>query len=384
MHLFLAMAGLCRALVPAAAAILIAVPMFPRPGGAPPDGGPARAASPAPISQSALLALGEGEFQSRIETDPGCLGTLSIGTPSGGILLNGIAMPAGPGWDVVQPAESLGTAETVASIQTAIAKVNEIYPDSPPLSIGDISDSSGGRLNRHISHQAGRDVDLGFYYKNGRGRWYTAGTSANLDLPKNWALVRALIACTDVEKILLDIKIQSLLYNYARSIGEDKAWLDRVFKFVKGADEARICHVRGHRTHYHVRFYNPLAQELGRRAYQHLIRLGKIKPPVFTVRHTVREGETLGQIARRYGVSIRSIQQYNGLATTLIRAGRSYRIPVKGAVKPPSSPLVFPVRMLPTRTPASLAAFKWPAPVEMYGEVLFRLARTPLLGGCPR
>ena len=203
--------------------------------------------------------------------------------------------------------------------------------------------------------------------------------------PRNWALVRALLACTDVEKILLDIKIQSLLYNYARSIGEDKAWLDRIFKFVKGTDEARICHVRGHRTHYHVRFYNPLAQELGRRAYQHLIRLGKIKPPVFTVRHTVREGETLGQIARRHGVSIRSIQQYNGLASTLIRAGRSYRIPVKGAVKPPSGPLVFPVRMLPARTPASLAAFKWPAPVEMYGDLLLRLASTPLaLGADPR
>ncbi|MEK6629150.1 MAG: hypothetical protein AABY89_00280, partial [Acidobacteriota bacterium] len=65
----------------------------------------------------------------------------------------------------------------------------------------------------------------------GQARWYAPGTAANLDLPRNWALVRALITCTDVETILLDTRIQRLLYKYARSISEDKDWLDRVFQF---------------------------------------------------------------------------------------------------------------------------------------------------------
>lgn len=340
------------------------------------------AASPLPraagISQAALLALDESALRSLVEADPASLGTLSIGSPSSGILLNGAVMPSGPGWDVLLPAESLGTTETIAFVRTAVDKVNEIYPGSPPVSIGDISDAQGGRLNRHISHQAGRDVDIGFYYRNGGGHWFAPGTAANLDLPRNWALVRSLLLCTDVETIFLDLRIQRLLYAHALKLGEDKAWLDRVFRFIKGAKEARICYAPGHRTHYHVRFFNPIAQELGRRAYPHLIRLDRIKPPVFTVRHTVRTGETLGHIARRYGVTARAIQQYNGLPSTLIRAGRAYRIPLKGVAPPPSGPLVIPVRMLAPRTPAALAAFDWPTPRALYGDILSRLARTPL------
>jgi murein endopeptidase len=369
----------CLAVIRAAVIIFMASSTLPRSGG---TAGKALHALPPPLSQAALLALDEGELGSRIEADSASLGTLSIGTPWGGILLNGMVMPAGPGWQVVNAAESLGTTETIAFIRAAVDKVDEIYPDSPPIAIGDISNPRGGRLNRHITHQAGRDVDFGFYYKNGRGNWHTAGTAANLDVPRNWALVRALLLCTDVETILLDLRIQRLLYAHALSIGEDKAWLDRVFRFVKGADEARIRHVAGHRTHYHVRFFNPLAQELGRRAYPHLIRLGRIKPPVFTVSHTVRQGETLGHIARRYGVTARAIQQYNGLPSTLIRAGRTYRVPLKGVAAPPSDPQIIPARMLPPRTPAAFAAFDWPTPVALYGERLLQLARTPLfLGG---
>ncbi len=343
------------------------------------------AASPLPhstgISQAALLALDESALRSLVETDPAALGTLSIGSPSGGILLNGTVMPAGPGWDVLLPAESLGTAETIAFIQTAVDRVDEIYPNSPPLLIGDISNPQGGRLNRHLSHQAGRDADIGFYYKSGAGRGFAPGTAANLDLSRNWALIRTLLVLTDVETIFLDLRIQRLLYAHALKLGEDKAWLDRVFRFVTGAREARICYAAGHRTHFHVRFFNPIAQELGRRAYPHLVRLDRIKPPAFTVRHTVRAGETLGHLARRYGVSARAIQQYNGLPSTLIRAGRTYRIPLKGVAAPPSGPLVVPVRMLAPRTPAVLAAFDWPTPVALYGELLLRLARAPLPPG---
>lgn len=346
--------------------------------GVPTDGG-SPAALPSSLPPAALLDLGEDDLRARIEADPASLGSLSIGSPSSGILLNETALPADPAWDIIQPAESLGTAETIAFIREAVAKVREIYPDSPPLHIGDISNAQGGRLNRHISHQAGRDVDFGFFYKPGRGWWHAAGTSANLDLPRNWAFVRALLHCTDVETILLDSRIQRLLYNHALSIGEDKAWLDRVFRNVKGAKDARIRHASGHRTHYHVRFYNPVAQELGRRAYPHLIALKKIAPPVFSVRHVVREGETLGHIARRFGTTPRAIQNSNGLSSTLIRAGRAYRIPLKGVAAPPSAPLIVPARMLAPRTPEALAAYDWPTPLGRYGETLAGLARCPLI-----
>lgn len=54
--------------------------------------------------------------------------------------------------------------------------------------------------------------------------------------------------------------------------------------------------------------------------------------------HKVRPGETLGSIAQRYRVSVRAIQQANGLRGSLIRAGQTLRIPTgQGAFSAPSA-----------------------------------------------
>jgi len=45
-------------------------------------------------------------------------------------------------------------------------------------------------------------------------------------------------------------------------------------------------------------------------------------------RHHVRSGDTLGTIARRYGVSVQEVQRANELRGTLIRAGRDLMIPI--------------------------------------------------------
>jgi penicillin-insensitive murein endopeptidase len=317
---------------------------------------------------AALLELKDEELLARIEADPGSLGSLSIGTPSRSTLFNGVALPENPHWTVAPNADTWATSETLAAIQTAVDTVYEIFPDSPPIVIGDISDSDGGRLKRHVTHQGGRDVDFGFYYKAGKGAWFAPGSAANLDLARNWALVRALVTRTDVETILLDTRIQQSLYRYALGLGEDKAWLDRVFYFVRGSSDAIIKHVAGHRTHYHVRFYNAVAQELGRRAHPLLVKAGVMPPPVYTVSHVVRSGQTLGQLAAKYGTSVRAIQQVNGLASTQIRAGRVLQIPRRGAPAPVSEPIVVPRRLLAPSTPEALAAVDWPTFDTLYGS----------------
>ncbi len=180
--------------------------------------------------------------------------------------------------------------------------------------------------------------------------------------------------------IFLDTGIQKLLCGYAAAIGEDKAWLDRVFRYRKGSSSAVIRYARGHRTHYHVRFYNPVAQELGRRVYPMLVQAKKIKPPVFTVRHVVRDGETLGHLARRYGTSVRAIQQANGLSSSMIRAGRSYRIPLKGVSAPPVKPLIVPSRLLPPSVPDVLAAASWPSAAAFDRQALLKLMEAAIQG----
>lgn len=317
---------------------------------------------------ASLLTLDDEELKRYIEANPASLGSLSIGAPSSGVLINPVALPAGPRWMIAPNADSWGTTETIAAIQLVIDTVHELYTDTPALFIGDISSINGGHLKRHETHQVGRDVDFGFFYKAAKGTWFTPGTAANMDLPRNWALVRALVVRTDVEAILLDTRIQRLLYNYALSIGEEKDWLDRVFQFARGLPDALVRHVAGHRTHYHVRFYSPVAQELGRRAHPTLVELQIMKPPVYSVPHVVRSGETLGGLARRYGTSVRAIMQANGLTTTQIRAGRVCRIPLRTPA-PPAQPLVMPHRLLPTQTPVALSSIDWPTAETLYGPV---------------
>jgi len=55
-----------------------------------------------------------------------------------------------------------------------------------------------------------------------------------------------------------------------------------------------------------------------------------IPPDVVTDRYTVRPGDTLGFIARRYRTSVDAIKRLNGLRGTLIRPGQVLRVPTRG------------------------------------------------------
>lgn len=316
---------------------------------------------------STLLSLSDEELQQLVGEDPSLLGSLSIGRPGSAILVNGVSLPSSPQWQASPNAGSWGTAETIEAIEIAVNTVCALFPETPAITIGDISGPNGGRWKRHESHQGGRDVDFGFYYKDSRSTWFTPGSAANLDLPRNWALVRALVARTDVEMIFLDRRIQKLLHAYALKIGEDRDFIDHVFHVARGFSDAVVKHLTGHRTHYHVRFFNPVAQELGRRVHPLLVQAGLVATPVSTVRYVVRRGQTIGQIAARYGTSTEAIMQSNRLRSARLRAGRAYRIPVQGVV-PPYEPLVVPRRILPAVTPESLAGVEWPTTETLYGE----------------
>jgi penicillin-insensitive murein endopeptidase len=285
------------------------------------------------------------------QTDPAALGPLSIGTPDAGLLVNPVPFPEGPYWVVRDPKEAWATQETIDSVVTAIEAVHARYPGSPRLVIGDLSHPGGGRLNRHRSHQAGRDVDIGFYFKRGELASFATARQRDLDLPRTWALVRALVTETDVERIFVDRSLISVLYRHALAEGEDRAWLDDVFgrSGVKGI----VQHERRHKDHLHVRFFNPQAQERGRIVYPVLVEAGIAPPPM--VKHRVRGGETLGALARRYGTSVSAIKAANGLRSSFLRAGRSYTIPIRRVPKD-DGPILVPPRRLPPSAQAETVA----------------------------
>lgn len=274
--------------------------------------------------------------------DRGSLGSIAIGVHDAGRLINAEPFPAGPSWTIVDPPNTYATRETIAYMLAALREVVRHHPDAPPLRINHISAKEGGYLPPHSTHQLGRDVDLGFYHRtttDARGRVNTR----TFDPVRNWALVRALITETDIELILVDRRIQKVLYDHALSIGEDRAWLDSIFR---SGRSSIVQHARRHRDHFHARFYNPRAQELGRRV-QPLLGQDESVPQL--VRHRIRNGDSLGHIARKYGVAISALKRANRMRSDFIRAGRVLVIPVRGrCVHCPTAPVVVvPPRRLP-------------------------------------
>jgi penicillin-insensitive murein endopeptidase len=317
--------------------------------------------APAPLPEGELppdppeaAPSGDEALVLTAQADPAALGPLSIGTPDAGLLVNPMPFPEGPYWTVRDPDEAWATDETIASIVAAIEAVEARFPGSPRLVIGDLSNPTGGRLNRHKSHQTGRDVDMGFYYRRGEVESFLTARKKDLDLPRTWALVRALVTETDVERIFVDRSLISVLFAYAVEQGEDRGWLNDIFG--RTAEKGIIQHEKRHKDHLHVRFYNPRAQEHGRVVYPVLVETGVAPPPL--VRHRVRPGETLGSLARRYGTSAAAIRAANGLRSSRLRAGRTYTIPIR-RTPPDNGPVVVPPRRLPPDLRALAAA---PAP----------------------
>ena len=91
-----------------------------------------------------------------------------------------------------------------------------------------------------------------------------------------------------------------------------------------------------------------------------------IPPDVVTDRHTVRSGDTLGAIARRYRTSVNAIRSLNGLRSNLIRPGQVLRVPSRGGVETAAAA---------APAPAAAAGDKVSYTVRS-GDTLFQIAQS--------
>ena len=303
------------------------------------EGMDAHPSRPSPAPNSPLLALTDDELRRRFTRDKTSVGSLSVGQPSLGLLINGVKMGESPAWFVLDPGGAFGTEETVASIARCIERVREKFPDAKPLPIGHISAQHGGHLSPHKSHQAGRDVDLGYYLTRDQKGLVTA-TKSNLDAAATWVMVKTAILETPVEMIFMDNSVQKLLADFALAHGESAAFIDEIF-LVRGKNGAApIRHLHGHQNHLHIRFHSPNAQALAKRLSRLLPtpKRAPLPPPsakghghappagsYFELR--ARSGDTLVVWAKRFGVTVEEIQRANGLSGTALKIGNVYRIP---------------------------------------------------------
>ena len=274
------------------------------------------------------------------------IGSISVGHPHEGYLVNGVRMPAGDEWVLAAPDQAWGTDETVHALVHCIRRVHEQFPGSPKAIIGAISLRHGGPFPPHKSHRSGRDADVYYYIRERGKRWYVPATADNLDRARTWALVRAVVTETDVEYLLIDRSVQVLLEEYALGIGEDPEWVSDLFH---GSENRRalIKHIPGHTGHMHLRFFNPIAQQRGRQAYDQLVAQGHIQLPVREITHTVESGDTLSELAQRYHTTVEKLTSQNQLEGTKIRVGQRLVIQERRELRGARDPIVVPPRRLP-------------------------------------
>jgi hypothetical protein len=195
------------------------------------------------------------------------VGLQSIGRPQGGRLLNASVLPRNPaGWFIRRPERAYGTRRTVSELQRVIQRVRRQFPRVHALAIGDLSARRGGRISMHGSHQSGRDVDLGFYFRT-RPRRYPAefalATADTVDTAACFALFTALADTASrpggVERIYMSYDTQAMFYRLGQKRGISPGTLDLLFQYPHGEDSPHglIHHEPGHDEHIHVRFQCP-------------------------------------------------------------------------------------------------------------------------------
>ena len=96
-------------------------------------------------------------------------GPLSIGAPNAGHLQGAMLLKGSRTLKQKDGSHSWALPELVRVLQRASAKVAKKHKNSVML-VGDLSGRTGGFLERHGSHQSGRDADVGFYVTNSKGK----------------------------------------------------------------------------------------------------------------------------------------------------------------------------------------------------------------------
>ena len=185
----------------------------------------------------------------------------SIGAASQGRLREGRLMPKrGVGFLRKNDKAAWGTDETVALLTWAADDLTRRYPGTVALVVGDLSAEEGGRLRPHLSHQSGRDADVGYYFVgNRRLTHFRTANRDDLDAEKTWTLLELLMSTGQVQYLFIDRKLHKPLFRQALAMGWTEDEARRIFEAPIGPAKRSgvIRHVPGHKHHIHIRFRCP-------------------------------------------------------------------------------------------------------------------------------
>ncbi|MDP9150487.1 MAG: penicillin-insensitive murein endopeptidase [Myxococcota bacterium] len=195
----------------------------------------------------------------------------SIGSPTEGQLIGGMhldeasylrVVPVYAGADV-----RWGLQPLVAMLDRAARSVRRQFPTAV-TSVGHLSREGGGELDRHRSHESGRDADIAFFVRNASGHQLVAssfvpfrgdGTASSwpgayFDDGKNWALVTALVSDPEarVTHLFVASPLRARLLAYAERVGAPANVRMRAAEVMQQPRGALP-----HDDHFHVRIACP-------------------------------------------------------------------------------------------------------------------------------
>lgn len=148
-----------------------------------------------------------------------------------------VQLDPGEGFVVRKAARAYGTEKTIVGILDGVRAYHECNPGADAVRIGDVSKLGGGPFPPHVSHQTGRDVDIGL----------PAGEHAR------WCLLRAYGTHPNVSRIFYDRNLIAQALDHAQGMGGDDAAI--AAEILSTPDQRRtVQHWPGHADHIHVRF----------------------------------------------------------------------------------------------------------------------------------
>ncbi|HEX8789583.1 MAG TPA: hypothetical protein VF765_01430 [Polyangiaceae bacterium] len=195
----------------------------------------------------------------------------SIGSPTDGHLVGGMRLDDAPYIRVVPTYAGgdvrWGLEPLVTMIDRAARQVRRLFPDAV-TSVGHLSRAGGGDLDRHHSHESGRDADIGFFVRTGSGHPLLASRfvafdgegkaptwpGAYFDDARNWALVSALVTDPEahVTHLFVAAPLRARLLAYAEKMGAPASVRMRAAELLQQPHGALP-----HDDHFHVRIGCP-------------------------------------------------------------------------------------------------------------------------------
>jgi murein endopeptidase len=200
---------------------------------------------------------------------PVAWGGESVGQPSRGRLLDGVALPDNPAlYTIRRPDFAFGSSHAVLNLQLGLAKFRKLSRYAGPLIVSDMSSLRGKSYGPHDSHQSGRDVDIWLPLRNelwaGRGAprvedpdsflAFAAQRAGDVDWDASAELILALIRTGEVQYVFLSRARQKYLYRTLRARGHTVQELGELIQYPRRAQTALVRHASHHDKHIHVRF----------------------------------------------------------------------------------------------------------------------------------